>query len=204
MVLGGFHPQSDTDHLPAGTQTFVLLGPGPDGFWDRIIASPEFLDGDPDPIDRWSKRVIDALAADNGAQALYPFGGPPWLPFLRWATESSGLWQSPAGMLVHDTAGLMVSIRGALALPTRVELPKSRHKPCDSCHVPCLKVCPVSALKGDKYDTDACRAHLLTPAGHDCIQWGCRARRVCPVSEGAGRTAAQSAYHMARFLGAST
>jgi hypothetical protein len=45
----------------------------------------EFRDGRPDPIDRWSRRVIGHMACDLGAKALFPFGGPPWHPFIAWA-----------------------------------------------------------------------------------------------------------------------
>lgn len=200
LILGGFHPAPDAPHLPPDTQTLILLGPTPDGFWPAVTASPEFKDGAPDPIDRWSTRVITDLAAVFDATALFPFGGPPWLPFLSWATAASGMWQSPAGLLVQAETGLMVSIRGALALPVRVGLGPNPTNPCPPCSKLCLTVCPVNALRGDWYDTDACRAHLRTPEGADCVNEGCRARRVCPVSAGANRSAAQSAYHMQRFL----
>jgi hypothetical protein len=113
---------SDTDGAPAGTQTLLLLGPSEPGFWAHITASAEFIDGAPDPIDRWSRRVIGHMACDLGAKALFPFGGPPWHPFIGWAKRSGRAWESPVGFLVHDHAGLMVSYRGALAL-------KDRHRP---------------------------------------------------------------------------
>ena len=75
-VLGAFHPGPDDD-APAGCGTLVLLGPDGPGFWTIFRASPEVGDGAPDPLDRWSERVIGALAARLGAAALFPFGGPP-------------------------------------------------------------------------------------------------------------------------------
>ena len=93
--------------------TVILLGPGT-GFWAHFKASPEMRDGVPHPVDRWSKRVITDMARSLRGEALFPFGGPPYVPFLRWAMDSRRAWQSPAGMLVHDTSGLMVSYRGAL------------------------------------------------------------------------------------------
>jgi hypothetical protein len=136
-VFGAFHP-GPGDGAPAGTQTLLLLGPSEPGFWDHVTATPEFTDGRPDPLDRWSRRVIGHLACDLGAKALFPFAGPPWPPFIAWARRSGRAWASPVGFLVHDRAGLMVSYRGALALKRRIDLPAPPEaSPCEGCARPC-------------------------------------------------------------------
>ena len=195
-IFGAFHPEPKDD-APAGCQTLVLLGPHEPGFWDVLTASPEW--GAADPVDRWSARVIGALADALGATALFPFGGPPYQPFIRWALRSGAAWQSPVTILVHDRAGLMVSYRGALAFPKRIELPPPPLKPCDTCEKPCLTACPVGALTRQGYDVAACHAYLDTPEGQDCMRRGCAVRRACPVSQTYGRMEDQSAYHMSVF-----
>ncbi len=122
-VLGGFHADPD-DALPKGTQTLLMIGPG-DGFWPHVTAQPEW-DSTPDPIDRWSRRVIGTIACDLGGKAIFPFGGPPYHPFYAWALRTGRIWESPVRLLVHDTQGLMVSFRGALALKERLPLPPPR------------------------------------------------------------------------------
>lgn len=182
-----------------GHHSLVLLGPLGRGFWPHVTATPEFADGAPDPLDRWSRRVIGGLAHDLGAQPLFPWDGPPWPPFTGWARRSGRAWPSPVGLLVHDTHGLMVSYRGALALPHRIALPLAGVRPCDTCaDRPCLRACPVDALGHDGYDVPACKADLDRP-GNACRTRGCAARRACPVSAGAARTEAQSAFHMGYF-----
>ncbi|WP_281966445.1 ferredoxin [Roseovarius nanhaiticus] len=190
-VMGGLHE---------GDGTVILLGPSR-GFWTAFKASPEWQDGTPDPVDRWSLRVIGALAARLSAEPLFPFGGPPYLPFLRWATDTGRAWQSPAGMLVHDVQGLWVSYRGALRFAAKIALPAPSPSPCETCaDQPCLSACPVDALSAARgYDVAACHGFLDTPAGADCLTNGCKARRACPVSQAHGRDAEQSAYHMSRF-----
>lgn len=199
-VFGAFHPGAQ-DAAPKGTGTVVLLGPDEPGFWDQFRGSPEYNDAQPDPLDRWSRRVIAAIANAVGAQALFPFGGPPYRPFIAWAQRSGQAWQSPAGLLVHDSAGLMVSYRGALALPDRLELPAPGPCPCDTCaDRPCLRTCPVNALSAAKgYDVAACHGFLDSAAGNECLTSGCQARRACPVSTQFGRLPAQSAFHMKAF-----
>ena len=49
---------------PEGIGTLVLLGPREPGFWPAFTASPEYADAAPDPMDRWSSRVIGDLADD--------------------------------------------------------------------------------------------------------------------------------------------
>ena len=198
-IFGAFHP-GDADNAPPGTGTLILLGPQEPGFWPHFTAQPEYLDGQPNPIDRWSTRVITDLAETLNAAALFPFGGPPYQPFISWAMRSGRAWQSPAGPLVHDVAGMMVSYRGALALPARLDLPELPASPCETCtEKPCLTTCPVGALGPQGYDTQACHAYLDTAEGVDCMQQGCAARRACPLSQNYARHPDQSAFHMRAF-----
>lgn len=181
-------------------ETLVLLGPREPGFWAHVTSSPEFSDGAPDPLDRWSERVISALAERLDARAAFPFQKDPYLPFYSWALSTGSLWSSPVQLLVHGRQGLMVSIRGALIVPERIPLPAREPSPCEACATqPCRTACPVDALTEAGYDVDACHAYLNTPDGADCLQNGCQVRLSCPVSASYGRLRVQSAYHMAQF-----
>ena len=198
-IMGGFHP-GPGDGLPPDIATLILLGPSEPGFWPHMTAQPEFTDAAADPVDRWSRQVIGGLACDLGAKAYFPFGGPPWHPFIGWAKRTGRAWASPVTLLVHDTAGLMVSYRGALGLRTRVVLPAPPvAPPCEGCAKPCITACPVDALSATDYDTAACHGFLDTPPGADCMGQGCAVRRACPVSQRYARAPAQSAYHMKQF-----
>ena len=179
----------------------ILLGPS-SGFWEFFSNAPENKDGHADPVDRWSKRVIRGLAELLGCEAEFPFGGPPYAPFMSWAIASGRAWSSRVGMLVHDQMGLMVSYRGALVLKEPISHPEpAQDSPCQSCiEQPCLTACPVGALGAEGYNTDRCAAHLRTDAGADCMN-GCLVRRSCPYSLGAERKEAQSRLHMQAFLG---
>lgn len=197
-ILGGFAAEPGEAGLPAGTTTLLMLGPGA-GFWPHLTAQPEWQDGAPDPVDRWSRRAIGRIACDLGAKALFPFGGPPWHPFYAWALRTGRVWESPVRLLVHDTQGLWVSFRGALALKEPVALPPApAAPPCAACAGrPCRSACPAGALVPAGYDLDRCHGFLDTGAG--CMGQGCAVRRACPVSQGYDRMPEQSAYHMAQF-----
>lgn len=195
-VLGGFSCADDPG-LPQGTRTLLLIGPKEPGYWDLLRAQPEW-DG-PDPVDRWSRRVIGTLACDLGAKALFPFGGPPWHPFYQWALRSGQVWESPVKLLVHARQGLLVSFRGALALRQDLELRVLAPNPCTGCAKPCLTSCPVGALGPEGYDLAACHGHLDRPVGATCMDGGCLVRRACPVSATYARMPEHSAYHMRQF-----
>ncbi|MCB2093876.1 MAG: ferredoxin [Rhodobacteraceae bacterium] len=199
-ILGAFHTEP-ADNLPGGAGTVVLLGPSEPGFWRHVNAQPEWQDGAPDPLDRWSARAIGELASGCGGQALFPSDGPPYWPFYQWALRSGRAFVSPVTMLVHDRAGLFVSYRGAIALPERIALPTPPSRsPCDTCAgKPCLAACPVGALAGNGYDVSLCHAFLDSADGKSCLSMGCQVRRACPLSQAYGRLPEQSAYHMGQF-----
>lgn len=191
----------DPEFCPPSTVALLLVGPaGGQRWWRHVTTAPEWQDGQPDPVDRWSARVLNAIAARSGGRALFPSDGPPYPPFLRWAQATGRIWQSPAGLLVHADAGLWVSFRGALAVPFALGLPPASC-PCDSCaDTPCTTACPVGALQGAAgYDLVGCHGWLDQPGGADCMAQGCAARRACPVSQSHARLAEQSAWHMRQF-----
>lgn len=174
-----------------------LIGPDEPAFWPIFSASPEYRDSAAHPLDRWSKRVLSSVADTHQGEAFFPFGGQPYQPFQTWATRSGRFWPSPIGFLVHDTAGLFASFRGAILLENAAPQPAATQKPCDSCAAPCKTACPVDAF-ANGYDVAACKAHLATAQGADCMALGCRARRACPVGVG-NRLPAQASFHMKAF-----
>ncbi len=155
------------------------------------------------PLDRWSLRVIGELADRLEAEAVFPFGGPPYYPFQAWAQKAEPVWPSPLGVLVHREHGLWHAYRGALCFDREIDLPaRDDHtSPCLTCAAqPCLTRCPVAAFSQRGYDVSACAGHLATPAGADCMELGCRARRACPLGVAARYEPAQAAFHMRAFL----
>jgi len=205
---GAFHPV-DEDAVPAmvdgrETGTLVLVGVVGRSCWEAFQGSEESRQS-PHPLDRWSRRVVTALAAELGAEPLFPFGGPPFQPFLRWARRAEAVHPSPIGPLIHPDYGLWHAYRGALAFPHPMDLPPAdtRPSPCDTCaDKPCLSTCPVGAFSRDGYDVPACTGHIGGDSGRDCLGGGCLARRACPVGVGYQYEPAQMGFHMRAFLAA--
>lgn len=200
LTPSGVVPVRLEDGLPADIRSLVLLSPAEPGFWAHVTSQPEFTDGRPDPLDRWSRRAIGRMACALGAKAYFPFTGPPFRPFTDWTLRSGETFSSPVRLFVHARMGLFASWRGAIGLREALVPDDAAPNPCSACAQPCTTACPVGALTPAGYDTARCRSHLRSPAGTDCRKGGCLVRRSCPVSAGYGRLAAQSAFHMARFL----
>lgn len=189
------------DNMPSKYKRLVLLGPDIQTFWPHFINQVEYLDGDPDPLDRWSVRIISGWAETLKEKAVYPFNGPPYPPFYNWALRSGSCHRSPLHMLVHQRNGLLLSLRGALAVTEQLGQTIFDAAPCDSCLTkPCLQACPVSAFDVTGYDADMCRTHISTNDSTNCLTKGCTARHACPISQRVERSAAQSAFHMRAFL----
>ena len=59
--------------MPSKYKSLVLLGPDIQTFWAHIfINQVEYLDGDPDPLDRWSVRIISGWAEDAEGKGGLP------------------------------------------------------------------------------------------------------------------------------------
>ena len=210
-LRGGWLPGVDDalPSLPGGRTAAVvwMVGVTGSGFWPFFKASSFYQDSQPDPLDRWSHAIGSQLASQWGGAALFPFDGPPYHPFQRWATRAEPLQTSPLMLRIHPDFGLWHAYRFALALPAF--LPGDRPAPalatanpdlCLSCAgQPCLSACPVQAFTGTAYKLETCATHLHEPDGADCMQSGCLSRRACPVGRENTYISEHAAFHMQAF-----
>lgn len=195
ITRGGFHP-GPADSVPGDPRTVLLVGNAGPAMWRAFQGSGM------GSLDAWVRDAVDRAAAICGAEPLYPFDGPPFLPFQRWAQRAAPVHPSPIGVLIHPDYGLWHAWRAALAFADRLDLPapQERPSPCATCAVkPCLATCPVGAFTRAGYNVPACTAHIDRPSGTDCLLEGCRARRACPVGTEWRYVPAQAEFHMRAF-----
>lgn len=188
---------------PKGTRTLLLIGWGGGAGWPMFQASSEYGDGAPDPLDRWTKRIVDHLAAMLGAHPLYPSDGPPWYPFQSWAIAAGVAHPSPIGLLIHPTYGLWHSYRAALAFEqdVAVDVPVGGPSPCPTCDTqPCLSACPIDAYGPNRFDVAACRSYVASGPGRACLDHGCSARDACPVGREWRNSDDQIRFHQRAFI----
>jgi hypothetical protein len=107
------------------------------------------------------------------------------------------------GLLIHPRYGLWHSYRGALGFRQALSVsePAAAPNPCQSCSGHwCLKACLVGAFSPAGYDVAACTRHLSSTEGADCMGFGCRARRACPVGAEHAYRPEQANFTMRAFL----
>lgn len=217
QLRGGWIP-SPQDRLPplpggAGAAVVWMVGQVGSACWEAFARSPFCADGRPDPMDRWSRSIGDALAQAHGGVAIYPSDGPPYAPFQQWAQRAEPQLQpSPLLLQIHPRWGLWHAWRFALALPELAPHDAQAPEPvagaqapaasaiCATCDgQPCLQACPVDAFGPGGYAVQACAAHLHQPQGADCMRRGCLARRACPVAQELQYIPDHAAFHMQAF-----
>jgi hypothetical protein len=198
--------------LPGGHAAAVVWMVGVVGsdFWPHFQASAFYQDGLPDPLDRWNAHIGNAMAAEQGGRALFPFEGPPYYPFQQWADRSEPTTPSPMMLRMHPQYGLWHAYRFALALPVlhahdaaglQAARPAQASDVCARCSgQPCLQACPVGAYTGTGFALDACSAHLHANTTGSCMQQGCLARRACPEGNAHRYTSEHAAFHMQAFI----
>jgi hypothetical protein len=225
LLRGGFVPTA-ADALPALPNgrlaaSVWMVGVVGSAFWPHFKASSFFNDGLSDPLDRWSRAIGEELAAQFGGLALFPFDGPPYHPFQRWADRAGATQPSRMMLHIHPDYGLWHAYRFALALPAPASASTAdaaptatsgaplthgtaAHSPatelCATCSgQPCLQACPVGAYTGEAFLLQRCASHLHSGQGGACLQSGCLARRACPVAPEKRYAQEHAAFHMQAF-----
>lgn len=198
LVILGF------TNLP-NNQIRILIGNAGKSL-DLIFSQIDFTKEN--PLDQWTKETLEPLAKRYQGAIEYPFGGPPYSPFIRYAKETGHFFESPIKILIHPQHGLWTGLRGVLTIQrgsldhqTKAiidSLPPSPQKsPCDDCPERfCLKSCPVNAFKEEQYDVTTCLEEVRKR--ETCFGQGCQARLSCPIGIPYGEK--QKAFHMKTFL----
>lgn len=209
LILRGAFQVTAEDEVPnlssgAISRTLVLFGNAGSSIWPPFSHSPEYLDGLPDPLDRWSSRIAESMARQFNCLALYPFGGPPYHPFSRWAQKAEPVTPSPLLMQIHPTYGLWHAYRFALALAEPVKQLTTQtniKSPCSQCREkPCLQGCPVAAFGDGHYHSERCIEYLEQHPEGACMNGGCLARVACPEGSTFRYQPAHAQFHMRAFI----
>jgi len=217
LLLRGCFAVGAGDEVPdvagAPAAQLMLFGNAGSAMWTVFNLSDEYRDGRPDPLNRWSRRIGEALAKRAGARALFPFG-TPHRPFLQWGKRAEALQNSQLGMLIHPKFGLWHAYRfalafaaGGLAAGERLDAPVTvvDGDICARCTAkPCLRACPVNAFSAGGYDVSACVAHLESNPDGRCMTRGCQARMACPQGAAYRYRPAHAGFHMRAFVAALT
>lgn len=217
ILRGGFNLNNDEfkdfSERTISARSLILIGVAGSSFWPKFEASSEYhsyLQGEANPLDRWSQRHGDKLAATFSGLAVYPFQGPPYYPFIQWAKRCETVHSSKMGFSIHPEFGLWHAFRFALLLPNSyAELDEQlqsnsfqikTENQCDTCiDSPCLNTCPVNAYTDSGFDPDVCFNYLDQNKNSVCRTHGCIARRSCPEGVNYRYVPQHAEFHMTAF-----
>lgn len=203
---GGFNfvtsDASPTGPSGAPAKSVLLIGNAGAAYWPQFLRwraeQPAEL---ADPLDTWSRWIIESIAVDVGARAVFP-SDRPYLPFQQWAMRAEGLKASPLGILMHPEYGLWHAYRGALLFDAELSVAQLRDgiHLCDACvGKPCLKACPVGAYSEAGFAYHDCLAHVRRQDGAPCRDTGCLDRNACPYGTAYRYPTQVQAFHMTAF-----
>ena len=165
----------------------------------RLPRQPEHGDAAPDPLDRWSERVLGALAAASGPRRSSPSAARPGRPSPpgRGGAARPGSRRWACSCTPGRALRLLPRRAGAGGAPGAAGPGTAALRRLPA---PCLSACPVGALAGGGLRPR--RLPRLPRHRAGARLHGPRLRRAPGLPGGPGRRPeAQSAFHMAAFHG---
>ncbi len=205
-LRGGFDFQPDQAPTRAGrpAKAVILIGNIGGAFWPHFQNWREDQPADlQNPLDTWSRKVIEEAAAGLDATFVSP-SDKPFMPFQQWAMRAEGLKPSPLGILMHPQWGLWHAYRGALLFdrPLGLARPDTVQHLCETCiDKPCLHACPVDAYSATGFEYQRCVTHVRGPTGEACRTHGCLDRNACPYGTEHRYPAEMQAFIMRAYAG---
>lgn len=142
--------------LLPGARTALLVGSGGRALWDAFERAPEH-DAGPDPLDRYTRRLVEQAAAaleaaGHASRAGFAFErrGGDYADFVALGRLAGLGAPSRLGLLLHPVYGPWLSLR-ALVL-TRAPFPPgtgplAHFDPCRGCAAPCQAADPGEAAR---------------------------------------------------------
>ena len=192
----------------------MIVGSGGRELFARFREAPERRDGQPSPLDRFTRAAIGAAAAEalqglaGGHRLLFPFTDSlPALPFQRLGRAAGLAGPGPLGLQIHPFFGPWWAYRGLIAL-SLAEVTWSEATwaagpgaplgdGCAGCPAPCVDACPAGAVRLAGFSVPDCHARRL--ASPDC-RLSCVARIRCVRGPEHRYTDEQLAFHMAASM----
>ncbi len=181
---------------PAGA---LVVGGGGRAFFEGFAASPEGHDGAPDPLDRYTARVVAAAVSGalDGTGVRYaighPFGVDPIIPFQRLGRAAGLGGPGPLALQIHPVFGPWWAYRALIVLDRALSPAPALGDACAGCPAPCVAACPGRAVSRAGFQIAACHARRLADAG---CRSSCAARVACIRGPEHRYSEEQLAFHM--------
>ena len=170
------------EDLLAGAAGAVIVGSGGPAFFDLFERAPEAADGAPNPLDRYTARVVTraaraALEPVGVAHAIaFPFDARPLIPFQRLGRAAGLGGPGPLGLQIHPRFGPWWAYRALVVLDRPLPPAPPSGDGCAGCPAPCVAACPAGAVARNGFQVAACHARRLVA---EPCRLSCDARIAC-------------------------
>jgi epoxyqueuosine reductase QueG len=191
------------EQLLPGAVSALIVGSGGPAFFDRFARAAEASDGAANPLDRYTRRVVED-ALDEALDPLgprravhFPFGTRPLIPFQRlgWAAGLGG--PGPLGLQIHPTYGAWWAYRALAVVDCALPASRPPGDGCAGCDAPCVAACPAAAVARTGFVVSACQARRLVA---EPCRLSCVARIACVRGPEHRYSEAELAFHMAASM----
>jgi ferredoxin len=189
--------------LMAGARGAVVVGSGGPAFFDGFASSAFARDGLPDPLDRYTRVVIEgsvraALEPRGVTHALhFPFMGQVLIPFQRLGRAAGLGGPGPLGLQIHPTFGPWWAYRGLIVVDATLPTGVAPGDGCAGCAAPCVSACPAGAVQRSGFLIAACHARRLVA---EPCRLSCAARIACIRGPEHRYRDEELAFHMAASM----
>jgi ferredoxin len=189
--------------LLAGAAGALIVGAGGRAFFDGFAREPEASDGAPNPLDRYTRRIVERAVGEALAPLRvryvvhFPFGAQPVIPFQRLGRAAGLGGPGPLGLQIHPTYGAWWAYRGLLLLDRELPALPPPGDGCAGCDAPCVAACPAGAVQRTGFLVSACQGRRLVA---EPCRLSCIARIACVRGPEHGYSDAQLAFHMAASM----
>jgi hypothetical protein len=195
-------PGLQLETLVPGARAALIVGSGGPSFFDLFKReSAERRDGLPNPLDRFTRAVVERTARAAleplgvGYALRFPFlvASGPHIPFQRLGRAAGLGPPGPLGLQIHPTFGPWWAYRALVVLDTPLPALAPLGDGCAGCPAPCVAACPAGAVQLSGFVIPACHARRL--AAEPCRR-SCAARIACIRGPEHRYTVDQLAFHM--------
>jgi len=185
----------------ADYRRLVLVGHGGRRMWQAL--QERGLDT-ADPVDNYSITLTWEFIHDylDGAPVHWLYPNTEYIiPLQQLGAAAGWSYPSPLGTGISPVYGVWFAYRAAFL--TNGDLPLLQDdpapSPCNTClEKPCIKACPVGAVRLDAFDINGCVSYRLQPVS-PCAD-RCLARLACPFFPQHRYSLPQIQYHYGRSL----
>ena len=195
-----------SERLLPGARSAVVVGNGGRAFHEAFHTSRESADRAPDPIDTFTRRILERVVSlldqsGSTSRALFPWEryGGEYADFVALGRVSGMGRESRLALLLHPRYGPWMALRAVIL--TTLEIPPTSplagFDPCRRCSAPCAAVCHGGALDGGRFSVSACFQGRVQ---HAACRQRCDARRACVLGRDHAYLPLWEAHHMSASL----